>query len=192
MSMSLEDVWREEAYDQMVEEFLETHRDEIIGEFVSERMASYYSDNPDLAVAAEGALEEARNLLDINPAASLVFSRSATEIALRDVLLRPVVHGMLHDDFTSSLIADLVLRSPGFEKLLFTVLEEHGVDLKKGSRKSSKKCLWEEIVEVRKARNCLLHKGVRQSPHLAEVSLDIAGIIIEELHPYLREKITGN
>ena len=63
MSMTPEDAWREEAYGQMVKEILESHREEIIDEFVSERMASYYRNNPDLSAAAESALAEARSLL---------------------------------------------------------------------------------------------------------------------------------
>ena len=70
-----EDAWREEAYDQMVREILESHREEIVDEFGSERMASYYRNNPDLAAGAESALAESRSLLSFSPTASLVFSR---------------------------------------------------------------------------------------------------------------------
>ena len=69
---------------------LGSNRDDIINEFVSERMASYYLNHPDLTSATQAALDEARSLLPINPTASLVFSRSATEIVLRDVLMKPI------------------------------------------------------------------------------------------------------
>jgi hypothetical protein len=81
--MTPEDAWQEEASDRMVAEILESHKDDIIDEFVAERMGSYYKDHPNLTAPAKAALEEARNLLYVSPAASLVFSRSAVEITLR-------------------------------------------------------------------------------------------------------------
>ena len=100
-------------------------------------MASYYRNNPDLSAAAESALAEARFLLSSNPTASLVFSRSATEIALRDVLLKPIAHGMVRDEHGGALMVELAIRNQPFTKLLFGVLEEYGIDLKSLSRKGA-------------------------------------------------------
>ncbi len=104
MSITPEEAWQEEAYDRMVEEILESHKEDIIDEFVSERLASYYRNHPDLTVPTESAIKEARHLLEVSPTASLVFSRSAIEITLRDVLLKPVAFGMVHDEKAGSLI----------------------------------------------------------------------------------------
>jgi hypothetical protein len=101
VSMTWEEAQAEEAYDHMVEEilsshkdeiidkFLESHKDDIIDEFISERMTAYYRHHPNLTVPADTAIGEAQKLIEISPAASLVFSRSAVEITLRDVLLKP-------------------------------------------------------------------------------------------------------
>ncbi len=120
MSITPEEAWQEEAHDRMVEEILESHREDIIDEFVSERMASYYRNHPDLTAPAEAAIDEARDLLEVSPTASLVFSRSAIEITLRDVLLKPVAFGMVHDENAGSLMADLAIGNRHFTRLLFS------------------------------------------------------------------------
>ena len=189
MSMTPEDVWHEEAYDQMVQEILESHRDEIIDEFVSERMASYFQNHPDLTEAAESALFEARSLLKSSPTASLVFSRSAIQIALRDVLLKPIAYGMVHDEHGGSLMVELAIRNQQFTKLLFSVLENYGVDLKSSSLKGARNNLWTEIQEISKTRNQIVHNGKKASEEQAVRSLEIARILLDEVYPYLRKQI---
>ena len=179
--MTLEEAWREEDYDQMVKEFLESNREVIIDEYVSERIASYYQKNPDLAAAAESARGEARSLLESNPTASLVFSRSATEIALRDVLLKPIAYGMVHNENTGSLMAELAVRNQQFTKLLFSALEDYGVDLTKIFRNGAFNNLWAEIQEISKTRNKILHLGRKASKEQAERSLEIATMLLDSL-----------
>lgn len=189
MGMTPADAWQEEAYDHMVEEILESHRDDIIDEFVSERMASYYLNHPDLTAATESAINEARSLLEVSPTASLVFSRSAIEIALRDVLLKPVAFGMIHNENAGSLMVELALENQQFTKLLFSVLEDYGLDLKKAVRDRGSNNLWAEIREITKIRNLILHRGEKASKEQAERSLEIAYILLDKLYPYLRKRI---
>ncbi len=101
MSYSYLDAEMEAGYDRLVEEILEDNKDQIIDEFVAERMASYYAKHPDFDAPAKNAIQDARDLLNSHPTASLVFSGSATEMALRDVLLKPVVYGMVHEESTA-------------------------------------------------------------------------------------------
>ena len=182
---------QDEAYERMVEEILEENKDEIIDKFVAARMESYYLNHPDLDDPAKSALQEARDLLDSSPTASLVFSRSATEIALRDVLLRPVVYGMVHDESAANVISELVLGNRKFTALLFSILETHGVDLKNTNRPKSADNLWKEIEEVKELRNRILHYGEKATREDGETSLDLAEIIIEGVFPHLRKRITS-
>jgi hypothetical protein len=203
VSMTSEEAWEEEAYDHMVEEILASHKneiieeilashkDEIIDEFISERMSSYYQDHPNLTAPAEAAIEEARTLIDISPAASLVFSRSAVEITLRDVLLKPVAFGMVHHDENAWLIAELVIGNREFTKLLFSVLEDHGLDLKEVTRPGSEKKLWVEMDEIKDIRNKILHRGEKVSQDVAKLSLEIAIMLLQRLYPDLRKCILG-
>lgn len=191
MGMTLEDAWQEEAYDRIVDEVLETHRDEIIDEFRSERMASYYHEHPDLLKMARSCLNEARGLKDTSASACLVFSQSAIEIALRDAILKPVVFGMVHEENTAALIAELVTGNQQFTKLLFSVLENYNLNLKAEWREGSSKFLWQEMSEIKKLRNQLVHRGEMVSEANAHLSLMIAEFIVEKLSPYLQQQITG-
>lgn len=192
MSDSYEDAMQEAAYDQMVEEILEDNKDQIIEEFVAERLRSYYKEHPDLDGPAKSALNEARDLLDVSSTASLLFSRSATEIAIRDVLLRPVVFGMVHDESTANVISELVLGNQKFKRLLFSILETNGVDLKKTTRPNSSVNLWNEMEEIKKLRNRIIHDGIKAKHEDAVVSLELAEIIIEGVFPHLRKRIMSS
>ena len=59
MSTTLEDALEEEAYARMADDVISAHKDDIISDFVSERMKSYYLNNPHLTAPAEAAIEEA-------------------------------------------------------------------------------------------------------------------------------------
>jgi len=203
VGMTWEEAQEEEAYDHMVEEilsshkneiideFLESHREDIIGNFISERMTAYYRHHPNRTVPADTAIGEAQKLMDISPAASLVFSRWAVEITLRDVLLKPVAFGMVHDENNDWLIAELVIGSRNFTRLLFNVLEDYGLDLKQIRRPESNKKLWQEMEEIKETRNKILHSGGTASRDAAELSLEIAIMLLRTLYPELRKCIVG-
>lgn len=203
MSMTWEEAQEEEAYSRMVDEIIASHKDDIIddflaenkddivNEFLGERMNSYYKDNPNLTVAADTAIAEAQKLIDISPRASLVFSISAIEITLKDILLKPVAVGMVHDDNTAPIIAEFVIRSNSFTKLLLQILENYGLDLKQVIRPGSDKKLWVEIQEMKEVRNVILHNGGTVSKDVAESSLDIAMLLLNKLYPALRRCVLG-
>jgi hypothetical protein len=205
MSITWEEAQQEEAYAHMVEEILSSHKeeiidqylashkediideDDIIDEFISRRMTAYYRDHSNLTVPADTAIREAQKLIEISPAASIAFSRSAVEITLRDVLLKPVAFGMVHDENNAQLIAELVLGSHNFTKLLFNVLEHYGLDLKQVRRPGSQKQLWKEMEEIKQIRNEILHRGGTASRNAAELSLEIAIMLLRNVYPELRK-----
>lgn len=188
MGMTPEDAWREEAYEQMVNEVLESHRDDVVDGLISERTAQYYRDNPDIAKAAESALAEAESLLNANPTASFVFSRSATEIALRDVLLKPIAHGMVHDEDPGPLIVELAVGNQKFTKLLFRMLEGYGLDLKSYHRKGASNNVWDEIQEISRTRNRILHQGEKASDNDAIRSIEIANLVLKRFYPHVKSQ----
>lgn len=192
MSMTLEEAWQEEAYDRMVQDVLDSHKDDIIGEFISERMASYYKNHPDLTDAAERVIGEAKKLLELSPTASLVFSRAAVEITLRDVLLKPVAFGMVHDDTAGPLITELVVGNRQFTRLLFAILESHGLDLKQAKRQGASISIWAEMESIKDIRNRVVHYGEIVTRESAELSLALASILLHKLYPKLRQIIVGS
>ncbi len=191
MGMTPEDAWQEEAYDNMVTEVLENHKDEIIGEFISEKLVAYYNSNPDLTESAKAAIEQAEKLLPISPEACVIFSRIAIEITLRDVMLKPVAFGMLHDDEAAPLIAELVTGNIHFTKLLFKVLEGYGIDLKTIPRSGSTKSIWVEMEEIKKCRDQLIHRGGTTTADMAACSLEVCRALLFKVYPFLRKQVSG-
>ena len=159
MSMSYE----EAAYEQYMDDLYEEHRKEAIEEFTSERLCSYYSENKLLAKPAFEALSEAKKLNELNPTAGLIFAAIAMEVGLKAMLLKPIVHGLVHAELVASLITDLTVSHAGMDRyktLLLHVLQEHGgVDLNTFKRSVSSKTLWEEINEIQKIRNAIIASG---------------------------------
>ena len=54
-------------------------------------------------------LVEARNLIKTSITAAFVFSAIAMEVALKETLLKPIVHGLVHAGSVASLVTDLVM-----------------------------------------------------------------------------------
>ena len=105
MSMTEE----EARYEQAMEELYEEHSKQAIEEFTAERLQSFYLNKPLLAKPSFDALVESRSLLRSHPTAALVFAASATEVSLKEVLLKPVVYGLVHSESAAGLIAELAL-----------------------------------------------------------------------------------
>ena len=183
MSMSYE----EAAYEQYIDNLYAEHRKEAIEEFTSERLCSYYNENKLLAKPALETLSEARKLNELNPTAGLIFAAIAMEVGLKSTLLKPIVYGLIHSESVASLITDLTISHAGMDSyrtLLLRVLQEHGgVDLNTFKRSGSTDTLWEEINEVQKIRNLVIHRAEKTSTNNADLALSVASEIIERIFP---------
>jgi hypothetical protein len=177
----------EYAYDEYMTQMYEEHKNEAIEEFASERLKSYYAENKLLAEPAFRALSESRNLTDVNPTAGFVFAAIAIEVGLKETLLKPIVSGLVHTASVASLVTNLVVSHQGMDKyreLLLQTLREHGgVNLDTYKRSNSKTLIWQEIREVQKKRNLIVHKAESGSIEEASLALGVAGTIVEELFP---------
>ncbi|MDZ5696685.1 hypothetical protein [Chelativorans sp. M5D2P16] len=193
MSYDEHDAMREEFYDRMVKEVLSDHKVDIIGDFTLERLRSYYEQNPDLEIRAEVVLDEAEKLLQVSPSASLVFSFVSLEITIRDVLLKPIAYGLVHDKNFSDVVAELVVGNRHIKKLLFQILDDVGhVGLTALRRsKEAKKDIWAEKEELRQRRDEIVHRGAEASAEEAEVALALATFFLRRLYPSLRDRICG-
>ncbi len=189
MSMSYE----EARYEQYMDDLYEEHRKEAIEEFTDERLTSYYSANKLLAKPAFEALSEARTQYESSPRASFIFATIAMEVGLKTTLLKPIVYGLVHTESVATLITDLTLSSLSMDRyrnLLLKVLQDHGgVDLNSFKRSGSSKPLWEEIKEVQKLRNDVMHRAEIVLKEKAEQALGIASEILETIFPKVISKM---
>jgi hypothetical protein len=151
--------WAEDHRDELLQE----HYDDIVQMFTSERLDSYYVAHPTLAHPANGSLVYAQKLMPDHPKAALVFATTAVELVIKNVLLKPIVFGLVHTEGLAAFITELTTQHTGmdrFQELLTEILSQFGgVDLKTFKRTGSARTVWQEIGEIQKARNAVVHRG---------------------------------
>jgi len=178
-----------ELYEEFARDVLSGKDDlygEIIEQFTSERLQSFYLANPAVAERALCALEEARALKALHPSAALVFATIAIEAGLKTTLLKPILHGLVNIDSAAVLIARLVpaQHNEDFKKILFGILKDvGGVGLLAFKQPGWNQSLWEEILNTRKRRNEVIHGAAQVPLTEAEHAIEIASAVLEDLFP---------
>jgi hypothetical protein len=177
----------EAAFDQYMSELYEEHKKEAIEEFTGERLSKYFLNNKDLAKPAIQALSSARNLIANNSTAGFIFAEIAMEVGLKSVLLKPIVYGLVHAESVASLITDLAVSQTSmdrYRKLILQLLQEHGgVNLDTCKRQGSSQVLWQEIKKAQELRNGVMHRADLASKENAELALNTAAEILENIFP---------
>ena len=185
--------WEEAAYDEAMSALYEEHKEQAIQEFTVERLQSYYIHYPDIAKPAFHALSEARQLISRHPTASFIFSAISIEVGIKVTLLKPVVYGLVHSESLASIITDMVIRQTSidrFQKLLFKILSEYGgIDLDILKRPRSPKLLWDEMKNVQKRRNQVVHRAESVNINESKQALSVAAYVLENIFPNLVEYI---
>jgi hypothetical protein len=205
MSDTFEDAQREDFYSRMYgqfgpqwaeehdEELYRQHYEDAVREFTAERLQSYYVAHPSLAEPVNGILQDAQVLLPSNRRAALVFAVIAVELAIKTVLLKPIVFGLVHIEGLARFITELTIQQTGmgrFEDLLTNILAQFGgVDLKSFTRAGSTKTLWKEIEEVQKARNAVVHRGESVPEETANLAVAIASTLLNNIFPLVLAKL---
>lgn len=177
----------EAEYEEFMDRLYEEHRGQAIEEFTAELLQSYYRSNGHLAKPAFDALIEARNLMKTSITAAFVFSAIAMEVGIKETLLKPVVHGLVHAGSVASLVTDLVMSHRSMDRykdLLLQILREHGgVDLLSYKRPGSAKNMWDEIKTVQIKRNHVVHVGQVATQGDTSLALSVATTVLETLFP---------
>ncbi|MBL8208571.1 MAG: hypothetical protein JNM09_30350, partial [Blastocatellia bacterium] len=134
-------------------------------EILPERLEAFYLRKADIVLAPLHLLIEARELYQLNRySASQVFAGAALEVTFKDVLLKPIVSGMIHNDTVAEIIIDIfsshIREIDKFKGLLINVIKEvSGINISEYKLENSKQTIWEQATEARKQRNALLHKA---------------------------------
>jgi hypothetical protein len=142
----------EAEYEEFMDRLYKENKEQAIEEFTGELLQSYYRNNGLLAKPAFDALIDARSLMNTSITAAFLFSAIAMEAALKESLLKPIVHGLVHAESVASLVTDLVMGHQSMDRhkdLLLQILLEHGgVDLLSYKRSDSARNIWEEIKTI--------------------------------------------
>ncbi len=191
-----EEIGRQWAHDnahELAKEAFEENYQQAIEEFTSERLQSYYLKESELAVPALNSLSYAKELLKPFHKAALLFAVTSTELTVKNVLLKPIISGLVHTEDLAAFIADLTTTHTGigrFQKLLTGILATYGgVELKTFKRIGSTKTLWEEITVVQDARNAVVHRGEDSELTAAILSTSVAETLLNEIFPRILKNL---
>ncbi len=176
------------------QELIEKYYDEVVEHFTSERLTSYYLENPELAIRAFTALSYAQSLLISYPRAAIVFAATSIEVSIKTVLLRPIVSGFVHSESVADLISDLTTKHAGgidtFNSLLTAILSHFiGHDLKTYMRDGSTVGLYAEIKKIQDARNAIIHRADSSGDSEAVVAVAVASTLLNDILPRLLDKL---
>ncbi len=209
MSFELMDAEFEEYQDRLYEDFYDQYRNSghywedkykaieeyLAEEILPERLEAFYRRKSDIIIAPLNLLIEAKELYQLKRySASQVFAGAALEVTFKDVLLKPIVSGMIHNDTVAEIIIDIfsshIREIDRFKGLLINVIKEvSGINIAEYKHENSKQTIWGQASEVRKQRNALLHKATPATLEEAELSLSVATFVLEDLFPRILEKI---
>lgn len=185
--------WAHDNAAELAREFFEDNYEEAVRVFTSERLQSFYVKNPDLALPASDALDYARTLMPAHPRAALVFATTSTELVIKNVLLKPLISGLVHLEDLALLVGEQSTNQTGldrFQKLLAGIISEFSsFELSTLKRPSSKQTLWEEIQTVQQARNGVIHRGESFGEELATRSIEIADTLLNVVFPDVLKKL---
>jgi hypothetical protein len=187
----------ERLYNEFGPEWAVEHREELdretITAFTSGRLQSYYVAHPNLAQPARDALTYAQSLASTHPKAALVFATTAVELAIKTVLLQPIVFGLVHTDGMAAFITELTTLHTGMDRfrvLLTEILKEFGgADLRTFTRTGSTKTLWQEVGEIQKTRNAVIHKGETPDDCYAKLAISVAATLLNEIFPQVLRRL---
>jgi hypothetical protein len=183
----------EAEYEEFMDRLYEEHKEQAINEFTAELLQSYYRENCLLAKPAFDALIEAQKLMKASITGAFIFSAISTEVALKETLLKPIVHGLVHAESIASLVTDLVMGHHSMDRykdLLLQILREHGgVDLLSYKRLGSERNIWDEIKSIQIKRNSIVHTAQVASEKEASLALNVASTIIETVFPSVVRKM---
>lgn len=156
------------AYDDaMASEYFQEQREEMrteaIDDFQKERLQEYYLYNKNLAQIIDNHLNKAKKMIDAGFFdAGFIFSFLAIEIILKDVFLKPILHGSFMKQYVADLIVEEILctKYSSIRKILFHVLKcLASFNFETYKRPRTKTTLWNEIMNIRSQRNKIIHRG---------------------------------
>lgn len=176
----------DDLHDAIARELYPEHKERAIGEFTKERLRAYYKGNPRVMRPAVDAIQEGKRLAENgHHSAALVFFVTAIELLLKATVLKPVVHGLVHNTALADIIVEQALGQTGFDrytKLLSKLyVELAAIDINAITRPASNKKLLTECETLQRERNKIIHQGATCAPDLAQEGLHVAVAVYEQI-----------
>ncbi len=179
-------------YDEIVEQASK----EAVANFTFDRLRAVYDKEPAIAEKAIGALAEARLLLQTpHYTAAFIHAAITSEVMLKGIILKPILQGFVHSDSIAPFIVALAFpsNSIGFERissLLDKIFKDvSNFNLMAYKRRDGVRILWEEICDVQKRRNPIMHRAEIATKADAEYAIAVAAAVTEELFPVFAKSL---
>jgi hypothetical protein len=186
MGYDAHDAAMDTMYEKIGDELYPEHRSQAISDFTTERLRSFYIDNPHVMRPAVDALLEAQKLYENGHSqATVVFAVSCTEMMFKETLLRPVVYGLVHIESLAESVVENTLSGTGYKRytrLLSRLFTEFvGIDIQSVRRPEGQLTLLQECEAQLTLRNKIVHQGVSCSAEQARNGLDIAAAVFNHI-----------
>jgi hypothetical protein len=193
MTYDAHDEARDAMYEAIADELYPSHKEQAITEFTRDRLQSYYVANPEVMKPAVAAIQEGRKLqANSHNSAAVVFFVTAIELLLKATLLKPVVHGLVHNEALGEIIVQQALGQPGldrYSKLLAKLFSELvSLDISAVRRTDVSEPLLTECTAQQALRNRVIHQGAAATAEQAELSKQVSVAVYElVVHPMLAQ-----
>ncbi len=182
--MMLHDAAMDDFYDRISEELFPEHKEIAIEQFITERMQSYFLQNPNIIKTPMECSNHGNELMELSPQCSLVMYTTAIELYLKSVLLKPVLFGMVHNENIAALIVESSTGQSGFSRYnkLLSALCLHAANVDLSSIKGMQnKPILKEAEEIQLVRNNVVHKGYKATSAEMGKAKNIAYLMLMEV-----------
>jgi len=176
-----DEMYETEAQEKLEEYYYDYWYSDIIEDFKDETLSSFFEVNENILLISYTAQSEAKKLIAISPSATILFTFTAIETAIKHILLKPMIYGMTHNENVAELIVGKFLKQSNVNSyidLAFTLVKKATELELEDAKTTDGKSIKKEIVALSKKRNNIIHSGKLYNKSDAEDAL----MILDELY----------
>lgn len=191
MSITRQEAEFEQGMDELYKEFKKQFKDE----FIFDQVHSYYKENPDVAREPLQRFQESKLLFSQRfYTSTFLFAVISIEVGIKLIVLKPILYSLAFSTAAGELLYDTTFKLksiPQIPDLYFHILRDTtGIDLKDIQRTTGNKKLWDEISNLQKLRNEVLHQARTIIQQESEQSINIAESLYNEIIPKVLDEFS--
>ena len=172
----LDEIYETEGQEKLEEHYYDYWYSDIIEDFKDETLSSFFEKNENMLSTSYTAQNEAKKLIDISPSATILFTFTAIETAIKHILLEPMIYGMTHNKNVAKLIVDKFLKQSNVDtymNLAFNLVKKATELELKDAKTTDGESIKIKIEALSKKRNKIIHSGELYNKSDAEDALKV-------------------
>lgn len=191
MSITPQEAEFEQGMDELYKEFKMQFKDE----FIFDQVHSYYKENPYVAREPLQRFQESKLLFSQKfYTSAFLFAVVSIEVGIKFIALKPILYSLAFNTAAGELLYENTFKLKGISQipnLYFHVLKDTtDMDLKDIKRAKGSKKLWDELSDLQKLRNEVLHQARTIIRQESEQSIEIAESVYNEIIPKVLDKFS--